>query len=131
MDFSNFTKHSELWFDDGNVVLVAEDTGFRVYRGLLARYSEIFRDMFRLPQPETTAAETYEGCPIVRMAEDGAEEWERVLGVLHDAKGSQQYVIISELSVAHATDYVALHPLVVSIAIPRDFPSILWQLHCA
>ena len=102
-----------------------------MYRELLARHSEVFRDTFLLPQSETTAAETYEGCPIVRMAEDGAEEWERVLGILHDAKGSQQYVIISEPSVEHTTDYVALHPLVVSIAIPRDFPSILWQLHCA
>ena len=124
-----FAKHPNLWFDDGNVVLIAENTGFRVYRGLLARYSEIFRDMFLLPQSEATAAETYESCPVVRMSEDGAEEWERVLGVLHEANGSQQYVTIPDMLVARATDYTIFQPFVDFIVIPCGFPSILWQPH--
>ncbi len=29
-------RHEEFWLDDGTIVLVAQDTAFRVYRGLLA-----------------------------------------------------------------------------------------------
>ena len=98
-----FTKHEDLWFDDGNVVLIAENTGFRLFRGLLSRQSEIFRGMFQMPQSEATAAEMYEGCPVVRVVEDGAEEWVEVLGILSESSKSQQYVARSRLAV-HVTD---------------------------
>lgn len=83
-DLQNLIRHPHLWFEDGNVVLVAETTGFRVYRGLLARHSEIFHDMFSMPQPEQTAEDTYEGCPVVRMADDTADEVSKILTVLYD-----------------------------------------------
>ncbi|KAH9925593.1 uncharacterized protein BXZ73DRAFT_103130 [Epithele typhae] len=41
----------ELWFADGNLVLVARDVEFRVYQGPLAAHSPIFKDMLSLPQP--------------------------------------------------------------------------------
>ncbi|EMD41183.1 hypothetical protein CERSUDRAFT_71353 [Gelatoporia subvermispora B] len=46
-------------------MLVAKSTAFRVYRGLLAIWSTVFRDLFELPQPQD--AEQYEGCPVVRF----------------------------------------------------------------
>ncbi|KAI0091090.1 hypothetical protein BDY19DRAFT_933662 [Irpex rosettiformis] len=80
-----FQKHFDLWFEDGNVVLVAENTGFRVYRGILARDSEVFRDMFLLPQPSSLPVEdTYEGCPLVRLADDNADEVAKALTILFD-----------------------------------------------
>ncbi|KAI0783929.1 hypothetical protein BC629DRAFT_1518200 [Irpex lacteus] len=63
-DRQNLVRHQHLWFEDGNVVLVAETTGFRVYRGLLARHSEIFHDMFschnqnRRPRIRTKAVQS-------------------------------------------------------------------------
>ena len=94
---ASFDKHPTLWFDDGNVVLIAENTGFRVYRGVLAKHSEIFRDMFLLPHPDSELAieDTYDGCPIVRMAEDEAHEWEVVLGVLYTMSQCRRYVVSS------------------------------------
>ncbi|TCD66526.1 hypothetical protein EIP91_001302 [Steccherinum ochraceum] len=56
-------RHSELWFDDGNVVLAAENTLFKVHRTILAHHAEVFKDMFTFPQPPQTE-ETYDGCPI-------------------------------------------------------------------
>ncbi|KAF8429956.1 hypothetical protein L210DRAFT_3073903 [Boletus edulis BED1] len=37
---------SDIWFLDGNVVLVAGSAAFKVHRGQLERHSEVFKDMF-------------------------------------------------------------------------------------
>ncbi|EPQ58790.1 hypothetical protein GLOTRDRAFT_33335 [Gloeophyllum trabeum ATCC 11539] len=55
---------SDLWFSDGNTMIVAGRALFKVHRGQLERHSEVFRDMFALPQPP--CQETIEGClPVV------------------------------------------------------------------
>ncbi len=48
--------HPEIWFNDGNIILVAGGTAFRVYRGLLAAQSIVFCDMFSssTPRPDET-----------------------------------------------------------------------------
>ncbi|KAI0085472.1 hypothetical protein BDY19DRAFT_449067 [Irpex rosettiformis] len=77
-------KHPDLWFEDGNVVLIAGTTGFRVYRGLLVRQSDVFRDMFSLPQPSSLPIEdTYEGCPLVCLRHDDADELAKVLTIIY------------------------------------------------
>lgn len=43
---------SDMWFDDGNIVLVAEHVAFKVHRGQLERHSDIFQDLFSVPQPD-------------------------------------------------------------------------------
>ncbi|KAI0743007.1 hypothetical protein C8Q80DRAFT_948709 [Daedaleopsis nitida] len=48
-------RDDEFWFEDGTVTLVARDVEFRVYKGLLASRSPVFRDMFSLPQPTTSS----------------------------------------------------------------------------
>ena len=62
-----------LWFEDGNVVLQAENTVFKLYRGILSRESTVFADMFSLPQPDARLPgfeDTYDGCQLVRMHDD-------------------------------------------------------------
>lgn len=81
MHTSKFTRHLDLWFDDGSVILVAQTTGFRVHRGLLARHSEIFHDMFSMPQPPEV--ETFEGCQVVCLSDDAADV-ATILGILYD-----------------------------------------------
>lgn len=78
------TRHTNLWFEDGNIVLVAQHTAFRVHRTVLAMHSNVFRDMFLIPQP-ATVDESIDGCPVVRMVEDSAEEVEIVLRILYGA----------------------------------------------
>lgn len=34
---SGYTKDESFWYKDGNIIIVAQDVGFRLYRGLLAR----------------------------------------------------------------------------------------------
>ena len=93
------TRHRDLWFEDGNVILIAENTGFRVFKNVLARHSEIFRDAFQMPQP-ATLEECFEGCPIVRMADDAAGEVAFILGMLFN--DAHKYVLLSGGSVNRA-----------------------------
>ncbi|EPQ53822.1 hypothetical protein GLOTRDRAFT_45447, partial [Gloeophyllum trabeum ATCC 11539] len=70
-----------LWFDDGTVVLNAEGTLFRVYRGVLSRESSVFRDMFSIPQ---SGVDEIDGCPLVRVY-DSAADMERFLKAFLEA----------------------------------------------
>ena len=58
-------RHSTFWFDDGSIIICVEDTAFKVHRSHLARHSEIFADLFNVPQPPDTP--NIEGCPIVHL----------------------------------------------------------------
>lgn len=81
MALNGVTKHPNLWFDDGNVVLIAESTGFCVYRGVLARQSEVFQDTFQMPLP-TAFGDVEMNIPIVYLHDDSAEEIAIMLRVL-------------------------------------------------
>ncbi|OCH87259.1 hypothetical protein OBBRIDRAFT_889927 [Obba rivulosa] len=70
-DLSSLQRSSEFWFSDGNIVLIAGNTAFRVYQGLLSRQSQVFHDMFAIPQPQD--AEHIEGCPVVRLSDDASD----------------------------------------------------------
>jgi hypothetical protein len=70
------------WFDDGNIILEAELSQFRVYRGILSAHSVIFKDMFALAQPSGEG--DVEGCPVVHLS-DRAEDVRIILEVLHDS----------------------------------------------
>ena len=45
------THHPDLWFEDGNIILVAGETGFCVHRGVLARKATVFDDMLNASSP--------------------------------------------------------------------------------
>ena len=58
-----FTRHTDFWLDDGNLILLAGDTAFRVYRDLLTKNSAVFADMFATGSADAT--ETFDDCPVV------------------------------------------------------------------
>ena len=51
-------RHESLWFEDGSIVLRAENTLFCVHMSLLVRHSEFFKDMFTIPQPEVETGDS-------------------------------------------------------------------------
>lgn len=61
---------SDVWFEDGTVVLQADNTVFRVYAGLLSRHSAYFNDLFSAPRPANT--DSYEGCLLIIMRGDSS-----------------------------------------------------------
>ncbi|KAF7329324.1 BTB domain-containing protein [Mycena kentingensis (nom. inval.)] len=62
-----------LWFSDGNIVIQAGKSQYRVFHGILAARSEIFRDMLAIPQPERDVAELVDGCPLVQLPDDESD----------------------------------------------------------
>ncbi|KAJ7037833.1 hypothetical protein C8F04DRAFT_1393496 [Mycena alexandri] len=74
-------RSTEYWFDDGNIILQVESTQFRVAKSVLSRHSSVFRDMFALPLPADEP--TVEGCPVVVLPGDTAQDWKLFLGVLY------------------------------------------------
>ncbi|KAH8101959.1 hypothetical protein BXZ70DRAFT_1007188 [Cristinia sonorae] len=67
MDSQPEYQRGDIWFEDGNVVLIAQDTTFRVHRGVLSNKSDVFSGMFSVPQPENM--EMLDGCPAVHLSD--------------------------------------------------------------
>ncbi|KAL1700921.1 hypothetical protein EV121DRAFT_294741 [Schizophyllum commune] len=63
---------SDIWLDDGSIVLQADNTQFRFYKGLLARHSQIFADMIAVVHPQNDE-HTVEGCTVVTLS-DSAQD---------------------------------------------------------
>ncbi|KAF5340566.1 hypothetical protein D9611_007303 [Ephemerocybe angulata] len=61
----------DVWFDDGNVVLQAEDIQFKVHKSVLAKHSSVFADLFDMPHANDEPK--VDGCPIVEL-HDSAED---------------------------------------------------------
>ena len=61
-------RDNEFWYEDGNVILVAGNVKFRVFKGILAHHSPVFKDMFTLPQPDAAPSENV-ACPIVDLTD--------------------------------------------------------------
>jgi len=75
-------RHPEFYFSDGSIVLIVENTAFRVHQSLLGRHSDVFGGMWELPQPNSV--DTYDGCPSV-MLSDAVNDFVDVLRVIYDA----------------------------------------------
>ncbi|KIJ29134.1 hypothetical protein M422DRAFT_269564 [Sphaerobolus stellatus SS14] len=85
---TGWTKHPELYFPDGTVVLLCDDTLFKVYAGILSVQSEIFRDMFSLTAHQPVEIEKHDGCPLVRLADDKEELAHFLKALLYTEKDS-------------------------------------------
>ncbi|KAI1781969.1 hypothetical protein LXA43DRAFT_1105016 [Ganoderma leucocontextum] len=59
-----------VWYEDGNIVLIAGKTVFRLYKGVLASVSPVFKDMFSWAKPNVVSENsTIDGCPVIRLAD--------------------------------------------------------------
>lgn len=76
-------RSTSIWYDDGSLILQAETTQFKVYRGILADNSAIFQNMFLVPQPSENAL--VDGCIVVEM-QDTALDLEHFLHAIHKAR---------------------------------------------
>jgi hypothetical protein len=78
-----------VWYNDGNLVLQAENLLFKVHRDVLAARSEVFKNMLSLPQPENAprnvAENVAEECPVVQLP-DEAEDIRHALKAIYGDK---------------------------------------------
>jgi len=88
---TTLARSQDVWYDDGNVVIQAENTAFKVFRGILASNSAVFADMFSVPQPTSvTGPDVYDSCPLIQIY-DTPEDARHFLKAIHDA-GSVSFV---------------------------------------
>ena len=80
---ASLVRSEEVWFDDGNIVLQAGDTLFKVYSGILSRESPFFRDMFSLPQTADTVSDCFDGCPVIAV-HDNPGDMKKFLSATHN-----------------------------------------------
>lgn len=76
-------RSERFWFDDGSIVLQVESTQFRVHRSILASYSPVFHDLFKVPQPEGDKSGWVDGCPTICTSGDTTEDWDSVLSFIY------------------------------------------------
>ncbi|KIJ32817.1 hypothetical protein M422DRAFT_52680 [Sphaerobolus stellatus SS14] len=69
----DWKHHPDLYMQDGTLILLAEDTVFRVYPGLLAMHSEVFRGMSTISDHLPEEIEIYDGYPVVRLTDDAED----------------------------------------------------------
>lgn len=74
-------QHPEMSFEDGNFVIIAGHTAYRVHRGVMSRKSALFKDLLSLPQPDSE--EKYDGLPVVRLL-DPAEDVTMLLDAIYN-----------------------------------------------
>ena len=70
-DVDTVERDPEVWMEDGNIVIEAENVAFKVYKGILAHRSEVFRDLFSVPSP--AEVESMDGVPIVHLQDSAAD----------------------------------------------------------
>ena len=80
----NASPVSDLWFEDGNLILKAESSLFRIYGGLLGARSSVFKDMLAFPPP-AEGNEVFDGCPIVTVY-DSAKDMIFFLKAIFDSR---------------------------------------------
>jgi hypothetical protein len=95
-------KPVDVWYDDGNLIILAGKHSFRVYRGILSRASSVFRDMLSLAVMNDSEGEAIDGCPMVRVS-DSAADMSFFLNSLHDA----EYVVHLFLGIVSHNDHNA------------------------
>ncbi|KZT72000.1 hypothetical protein DAEQUDRAFT_744039 [Daedalea quercina L-15889] len=74
---------SDIWFSDGNIILVARGIAFKVHRGQLQRHSEVFSDLFSMPQPRAPDQVLIDGCEWVELY-DSPTDVLHLLSALYD-----------------------------------------------
>ena len=87
---------SDIWFSDGNIVIVAGSAAFKVHRGQLERHSEVFKDMFLVDRASMQGIsvcdedtvneegnEIVDGCPRVDIYDVPSDVY-HLLVALHD-----------------------------------------------
>lgn len=93
IDLEEGLQHSsEIWFQDGNVILRAESMLFRVHRGLLSAQSPVLQErLTSLFEPIPTGMTIcHEGCPVLSL-NDSSRDMTHFLKALMD----RRYVFLS------------------------------------
>ena len=77
----DIARNADFWFPDGSIILIDEKSGFRIHQSILSRHSDVFADLFTVPQPQS-GTEKMDGCPVVHLT-DSATDFIDVMKALY------------------------------------------------
>ncbi|RPD55047.1 hypothetical protein L227DRAFT_510624 [Lentinus tigrinus ALCF2SS1-6] len=83
------SRDADIWLEDGNLVLIAGDTAFRVHKSQLSRHSDVFNGLLGMPQHlvddviPPSLADMCDGCTVIHLS-DTAYDIKRLLHALYD-----------------------------------------------
>ncbi|KAF5349797.1 hypothetical protein D9758_010165 [Tetrapyrgos nigripes] len=141
---NHIIRSEDFWFSDGNIVLIAPTLtrqtplstcsthyAFKVHRGQLGRHSEIFSDLFCIPQPSSkddVLFKAFDGCSWVEMSDD-AEDLFWFLRALYDGlyfpsspQGPEVFPFLSSVLRLSAKYLVPQLRLLCLMRLTADFP---------
>ena len=94
---TNTKRDDEFWLDDGNIVIVAQQTSFRVHKSVLSRHSNFFKDLFAVPQPSGLPDCSFDNLPVVAVS-DTDYDFKALLDVIY---GEQRSVCQSDANFSY------------------------------
>ncbi|KAF5323129.1 hypothetical protein D9611_009389 [Ephemerocybe angulata] len=120
------TRSTTVWYKDGNIVIQAGRVQFRFYKGILARSSTPFSDLFELPQP--AGEPEVEDCPVL-VIHDQPEDIEVMLQSLVDDSYDTRFpvsykTVCSTIRMAHKYDMPTLRSKAIA-RLTMEFPDTL------
>ena len=105
ISLEELVRDEDVWFKDGTVVIVARQTAFKYYKGLLMVHSTVFSDVFSFA---TFADEEYDDAPVLRLS-DPPEDVKLLLTHLAQLKDRLRWVLFCLLlqgPVAHRLPHI-------------------------
>ncbi|RHZ80593.1 hypothetical protein Glove_134g63 [Diversispora epigaea] len=100
------------YYDDGDIILMVEDTSFCVHKKYLSLASRIFNDMC------ATCSQSYESqLPIINLSDDSATAFEELLSFLYPSK----WVRITWDNVGQFLQFADKYEIVNVLAASEDF----------
>ncbi|OJT04898.1 hypothetical protein TRAPUB_4342 [Trametes pubescens] len=108
------TRDAELWFEDGNLVLIARDVEFQVYRGTLMKHLPVLRDILSQACPEIPPAlgiscsveqRSNRDCTVMRLS-DSPEDLRHLLRLF--LSGSALNIWALEPTIHQLSAYIRL-----------------------
>ncbi|KAJ3551781.1 hypothetical protein NP233_g13013 [Leucocoprinus birnbaumii] len=113
-----YIRDPDYYYHDGSCVFLVQNHLFRIHRSQLERYSEIFKDMFKLPQPGENPPKdgTSDENPVV--VHDTVAEFQAMCWAIY----AKPIVIVRQMD-PETTDILRLVD-VVSMAHKYDMPDV-------
>ena len=100
-------RHTEFWLHDGSIVLQVQGTLFKIHQTILANHSEVFSDLFSIPQPDGDEGERMDGCHVVHL-HDAAEDFTDLLKAIYHPSYDSLFDISAKLTYSHCRHFDTL-----------------------
>lgn len=78
--------HPSLWYEDGNVIIIADSTLFRVHQSMLSRRSPVFKALISLAdRSDDERVNSKDACLKITI-DDAKEDVERLIPSLYNSE---------------------------------------------